>query len=98
MVGGDADDAGAVFGRPVARIPARRAPIAIERLIDLYTTERVNGETLAQFYRRADVARVKETLADLERITEADAQPADFIDLAEEQEYAPEVMDGECSV
>ncbi len=97
MVGGGADDSGAVFGRPAARIPARRAPLAVERLVDLYTTERVNGETFAEFFRRADLARVKDLLADLERITEADAQPADFIDLAEEHEYAPEVMDGECS-
>jgi len=97
MVGGGADDTGAVFGRPVARIPARRAPLAVDRLVDLYTTERVNGETLAQFYRRADVARIKEILADLERISEEDALPSDFIDLAEEHEYAPEVMDGECS-
>ena len=58
---------------------------------------RRDGEPLAEFLRRADLARVKGVLADLERITEADAQPADFVDLAEDHEYAPEVLDGECS-
>jgi hypothetical protein len=33
----------------------------------------------------------------LERITVEDAAPDDFIDLAEAGEFAPVVMDGECS-
>ena len=45
----------------------------------------------------ADLARVKTALADLESLTESDARPEDFIDLAEDHEFAPEVMDGECS-
>jgi hypothetical protein len=40
---------------------------------------------------------VKSALADLERITERDALPSDYVDLAEEQEFAPVVMEGECS-
>ena len=35
--------------------------------------------------------------ADLERLQPGDAVPADFIDLAEANEFAPEIMDGECS-
>ena len=98
MVGGRADGDGASFGRVAAKIPARRAPEAVDRLVELYRTERHDGERLADFYRRADIARVKTVLADLERLTEADAQPEDFIDLAEDQEFAPVVLDGECSV
>ena len=98
MVGGVADGDGASFGRVAAKIPARRAPEAVDRLVDLYQAERHDGERLADFFRRADVARVKAVLADLERLTEADAQPEDYIDLAEDQEFAPVVMDGECSV
>jgi len=97
LVGGGADGDAAAFGRVAAKIPARRAPEAVDRLVELYLAERHDGERLADFYRRADVARVKTVLADLERLTEADAQPEDFIDLAEEQEFAPVVMDGECS-
>jgi sulfite reductase (NADPH) hemoprotein beta-component len=98
LVGGGTDGDVASFGRVAAKIPARRAPEAVDRLVELYRAERHDGERLADFYRRADVARVKTVLADLERLTEADAQPEDFIDLAEEQEFAPVVMDGECSV
>jgi sulfite reductase (NADPH) hemoprotein beta-component len=97
MVGGSADGDGAAFGRVAARIPARRAPEAIERLVQLYASERQDGERLSDFFIRTDVARVKTVLADLEKLTEADAQPEDFIDLAEDQEFAPVVLDGECS-
>src|SRR4029079_5719027 len=97
MVGGGADGEGASFGRVAAKIPARRAPQAVERLVDLYRTERRDGERLADFFRRADVARVKSALADLEQLTDANALPEDFIDLAEDHAFAPEVMDGECS-
>jgi sulfite reductase beta subunit-like hemoprotein len=97
MVGGGADAEGAAFGRIAAKIPARRGPEAVNRLVTLYGTERRADETVAEYFRRADLAVVKSALADLERLTEADAQPADFVDLAEDHEYAPEVMDGECS-
>jgi len=36
-------------------------------------------------------------LADLERLTAAAATSDDYIDLGEAQEFAPVVMDGECS-
>jgi hypothetical protein len=44
-----------------------------------------------------DIVRVGGELLDLQHFTEADAVPLDFIDLAETSEFAPEVMDGECS-
>jgi len=97
MVGGGADGEGAAFGRVAAKIPARRATEAVDRLVDLYQAERREGERLPDFFRRVDVARVKEALAHLERLTDADARPEDFIDLAEDHAFTPEVMDGECS-
>jgi sulfite reductase (NADPH) hemoprotein beta-component len=97
MVGGGVGEGGASFGRIAAKIPARRAPQAVERLVDFYQVERHDGERLADFFRRADLNRVKDLLADLERLSEADAQPEDFIDLAEDREFAPVILDGECS-
>jgi sulfite reductase (NADPH) hemoprotein beta-component len=97
MVGGGADGEGASFGRVAAKIPARRAPEAVDRLVGLYQAERRDGERLADFFRRAELAQVKEVLSDLERLTDADARPEDFIDLAEDHAFTPEVMDGECS-
>jgi sulfite reductase (NADPH) hemoprotein beta-component len=97
MVGGGATDTGATFGRLAAKIPVRRIPEALERLIDLYDRDRNDGESATAFFARVDLETVKARLADLERLQPGDAVPADFIDLAEANEFAPEIMDGECS-
>ncbi len=97
MVGGGVHDRGATFGRLAAKIPARRIPDVVERLIDLYATDRKRGETATVFFGRVELDVVKRRLADLERLTPGDAVSMDFIDLGELTDFVPEVMEGECS-
>ena len=97
MVGGGADGEVADFGRIAAKIPARRAPEAVERIVGLYRRERHEGEPLADFLRRTDIGAVKRALGDLESLTEADARPDDFVDLGDDHAFAPVILDGECS-
>jgi sulfite reductase (NADPH) hemoprotein beta-component len=97
MIGGSADGAAASFGRVAAKVPARRASEAVDRLVAFYRAERRDGEQLAEFLGRADLSRMKALLADLERLSEADALPEDYVDLGEDRAFAPEVLDGECS-
>ena len=96
MLGGGADGSGAAFARLAAKVPARRVPLAVERLVALYTTERVEAETAPAFFRRVDLAQVRALLADLEGLTPEDATPADFIDLGEETQFRVETQEGEC--
>jgi sulfite reductase (NADPH) hemoprotein beta-component len=67
MVGGGADAEGASFGRVAAKIPGAARAAGCRASRGLYQAERRTGERLADFFRRADVARVKRLLADLER-------------------------------
>ncbi len=97
LVGGGAHDRGASFGRLAAKVPARRIPDVVERLIGLYARDHQPDEPAAAFFGRIDLEVVKATLADLERLRPGDAIPADFIDLGEANAFAPEVMEGECS-
>ena len=97
MVGGGVSEHGASFARLAAKVPVRRIPEVAERLIDLYASERRDGESATDFFGRVDVERVKHVLMPLEVITAEDAVPDDYIDLAEAGEFAPVVMDGECS-
>jgi sulfite reductase (NADPH) hemoprotein beta-component len=89
---------GATFGRLVAKIPARRAPIALERLARLFAAEHRPDETPAAFFNRTELARLKAILADLEPLTADTAKDDDFIDLAESTQFTPETMEGECAV
>ena len=96
-VGGGATDDGVAFGRLVAKIPVRRISDVVERLIALYLRDRADGESAADFFRRVETRRLRVELGDLERIDPADARPEDFVDLGESQEFAPVILDGECS-
>jgi sulfite reductase beta subunit-like hemoprotein len=97
MVGGGVLDGIAGFGRHVATVPARRAFAALERLVQFYRDEGQPEEAPLTFFRRIEAPRVKALLADLEKITPDAAGESDFIDLAEDHAFNPEVMDGECS-
>src|SRR5712671_6394807 len=56
MVGGGAHDRGASFGRLAAKIPARRIPQTVERLIELYARERTVDESAMAFFARIELA------------------------------------------
>jgi sulfite reductase (NADPH) hemoprotein beta-component len=97
MIGGSTAPELASFARTAAKVPARRIPEVVERLINYYDAQKQAGESAPAFFQRIDVPRVKALLTDLEQITEADAVPEDFIDLGETGEFVPEVMEGECA-
>jgi hypothetical protein len=78
-------------------VPARRIPQVVERLIDLYARERQPDESATAYFGRVELDKVKQTLADLEKLQPGDAVDADYIDLGEAAEFAPEVMEGECA-
>jgi sulfite reductase beta subunit-like hemoprotein len=97
MVGGGTTGVGASFARTVAKIPARRIPDAVERLIHMYDAQKSDGESAVAFFQRIELPRVTAVLNDLQQLTAEQAAPNDFIDLAETGEFTPEVMEGECS-
>jgi sulfite reductase beta subunit-like hemoprotein len=97
MIGGGASSEMTTFGRLVATVPARRSFEALERLVQLYRAEGETGEAPLRFFRRVEVPKVKALLADLEKLSPDAASDADFIDLAEDHAFNPEVMEGECS-
>ncbi len=97
MLGGGAGPEGASFGRLTAKIPARRVPEAIRRLVQLYEKERTPRESATAFFARVDQTQARTVLADLEPLTIADARDEDFIDPGEDRAFVPDIQDGECS-
>jgi sulfite reductase (NADPH) hemoprotein beta-component len=98
LVGGGCSDEGtAHFGKVVSKVPVHRLTEAVDRLLDLYRAQRAPEEELGAFFRRIPPAAATEVLKDLAQLLPNEATEEDFIDLAESQAFAPEVMDGECS-
>jgi len=97
MVGGGVDEKAARFGRLAAKVPARRVPEVLERLVGLYRLDSENGESATAFFGRVDLSKVKVALADLEQMNENTAEAQDYIDLGEDTEFRPETQEGECA-
>src|SRR5439155_14951236 len=68
MLGGGIDNTGASFGRIAAKVPARRTPQVLERLLQLYAREKHPGESGLSFFRRVELPAIKSLLADLEEL------------------------------
>ena len=96
-LGGGVSAEKAHFGRLVVKVPARRVPQVLERLVDLYVAEAAPGEAPDAFMARLDVERVKALVADLAELTAADAGPDDFVDLGETRAFVVETQAGECA-
>ena len=97
LVGGRVGEERVDFGRVAAKIPARRIAEAVARLLSLFRTDRAPGERAVDFFARVDVGRVREALGDLERIVPEELGPEDYIDVGDETDFVPEVLEGECS-
>jgi hypothetical protein len=65
--------------------------------VEMYREEGNADETPLAFFRRVEAPKVKARLGDLEKLAPEAATDTDFIDLAEDHAYTPEVMEGECS-
>jgi sulfite reductase (NADPH) hemoprotein beta-component len=98
MVGGGVHRDGARFARLAAKIPARRVPESVDRLLGLFEAESASGETAREYFARVDLARVKALLADLEALAPGDATPEDFVDLGDQDEFETRTPEGAPSV
>lgn len=96
-LGGGIDEKGAVFGRQFAKVPARRTPEALLKLLELYVADRQPGEGAVAFFRRVPEEAVKNALAELSKIDEATAMPEDFLDIGDAKEFEVSTGPGECA-
>jgi sulfite reductase (NADPH) hemoprotein beta-component len=97
LVGGRVGDERVEFGRLAAKIPARRIGEAVARLVSLFRSDRAPGERAVDFFARVSIERVRTVLGELERITPEELGPEDYVDIGDESEFAPEILEGECS-
>jgi sulfite reductase beta subunit-like hemoprotein len=96
-LGGGVDAEGAVFGAQVVKIPAKRVPAAVLRLVDRYAADRHEGESFRVYLRRLQADEVKEILADLVDIDPAVAKDDEYLDFDAQNGFVVETRDGECA-
>ncbi len=80
-VGGGTLADGARFARLVAKVPARRLPQAVERLIELAVSERAADERTDDVLARLSSETIAAALGTVPELLPGDATEADFVDL-----------------
>jgi sulfite reductase beta subunit-like hemoprotein len=97
-LGGGIAREGATFGRQIVKLPARRVPDAVLRLLALYQKERAEGEAPLAYFRRVEADVVKRAVADLAEFDAATAKPEDWLDHGDDQAFKVAIGQGECAV
>ena len=83
------------FGLAIQSLPARLAPTAVQRVLDHYKANRVEGETFRQYVLRYRVEFFKQLTADL--VKPANLAPEMYHDWGDDMAYSLQLGRGECA-
>ena len=99
-IGGNYEGGEVVFGtRLKSRLPAKRVPEAVERWIELYESEREQGEEFNAFADRTGAAGFEAVVKDLTMPAEFSLETMQqFIDWNRSSPYKVERGEGECAI
>jgi sulfite reductase beta subunit-like hemoprotein len=96
LLGGGADSEGILrFGFAVQSIPARLAPVAVQRVLDHFKSDRSEAESFREYVTRNKVEFFRGILADLAKPASLD--PDAFKDWGDETAFSLQLGRGECA-
>jgi sulfite reductase beta subunit-like hemoprotein len=99
-IGGKYEGGEVIFGtRLKSRLPAKRVPEAVQRWIELYESDRAEGEEFNDFAERAGAERFEAAVKDLTMPPEFSLETMQqFIDWNRSSPYKVERGEGECAI
>jgi sulfite reductase beta subunit-like hemoprotein len=100
FVGGSYDDLDARFGQRVKiKIPAKRMPQALEKVLDYYKAERNDGEEFKNFVTRVGPHSFEAVVQEFKELPELNRETLDtYMDWNKTVKYTVERGEGECAV
>ena len=97
MVGASLEPGHVRYGKPVAKVPSKNIPGAVEALLRLYQAERQAGEPFNGFLDRYGSDRLKVALKPFTDLPPASEAPDHYIDYNSEEAFTVETGPGECA-
>jgi sulfite reductase (ferredoxin) len=98
VLGGSLEDNAGNYGLAIGAIPSKRAPQAVDRLLDLYSQQREEGETFRGWVTRVGKKVIKEQLQDLMNVPAYEDDPSFYVDWHDSREYSiGDIGVGECA-
>jgi sulfite reductase beta subunit-like hemoprotein len=96
LLGGGYDRDGVMrFGLAVQSIPARLAPVAVQRILDHYIAHRADGESFREYVMRHKIEFFRETTSDLAKPIEI--APEVYQDWGDDSDFSLKLGRGECA-
>lgn len=92
--GGNLGDGNGVFADKVVKVPSRRGPEALRRILDDYEAN-ANGKKFVDYYKETGDRYFYDLLNDLQDVS--NLTKIDFIDWGTDEEYVKEIGIGECA-
>ncbi|MBI4460416.1 MAG: nitrite/sulfite reductase [Acidobacteria bacterium] len=97
ILGGTMQNNAQSFGLSMGKVSAKNVPDVVRRLADVYTREKSGSETFAQFAARVGKARLKQELAEFERLPEKTENAEFYQDNRQPWDYFMSTGVGECA-
>lgn len=96
LLGGGYDAGGMMkFGMAIQSLPARLAPVAVERVIEHYKANRVAGESFRDYVLRHKVETFRGLTSDLAKPSEITAEM--YLDWGDDVQFSVKLGRGECA-
>jgi sulfite reductase beta subunit-like hemoprotein len=96
LLGGGYDEEGVLrFGLAVQSVPARLAPVAVQRVLDHYVANRVDGETFRGYILRNKVETFRALTSEFSKPVEL--FPEIYQDWGDEEAFSLKLGRGECA-
>jgi sulfite reductase (ferredoxin) len=92
--GGNLGDGNGVFADKVVKVPSKRGPEAMRRILNDFEAN-ANGKQFVDYYKEKGQMYFYDFLNDLQDVT--NLTPEDFIDWGEEEKYVKAIGVGECA-
>ena len=97
VLGGSTKANATSFGLSMGKVPAKEVPAVVEKLTDIYTAERENDETFAEYTERVGKGRIKQVLEPFEKLPDYTERPEYYRDSRQGWDYAMSMGVGECA-
>jgi sulfite reductase (ferredoxin) len=85
------------YGLAIGKVPAKRVPDTVRRLVDFYDREKQGEETFSEVIERVGKARLKEEIADLAELPAMEENSEFYSDNRQTWAYHKSVGVGECA-
>jgi sulfite reductase (ferredoxin) len=87
----------ASFGLSMGKVSAKNVPVVVQRLTDIYTRERQEGENFAAFTQRVGKSRIKQAIDEFDRLPDYSEKPEFYRDSRQPWDYFMSTGVGECA-